>query len=1270
MKRTRYTFDVNSGLSQLARILPEQGDTFVQIDEKTESELLSFIYRFSSTINYYNLGNKKEGDWQFFFSANPHLLLSILNDINVYSFNFTYDKLSDYIRATPNVTEQIVTLEKIFIFLYQLIMEMHATYERISKIIQPLAANPEEGWQDNDIIHLYKQLFIWREDLLQVKGVVFSTEHWPILEIQQDESFVPSHFEFDSQDAIKGKIIYALSKLEVFFGDVQGKYAYYLSNGKYLLKKVLQNLEVFYEPHLGVVKSFLKLYQHLQDKINLLPKRHLDFYYQQILGQLPAQQQVDSTHLIVTIGNSITEYLLKKDTLFIAEFPELEKKYLYRSIKDTVLNQAQLVSFYNILISADPLVNGGGDSVGLSEKIVYQSSYDVEKLQLLENINNNGVSLFGEDPTVLSSAASAMENAKYGFLVGSEILYQPSGKRTFSLHLYLSENSFDLLKNYVQSFSKLIGKNEKVVANDLFKAAFNISITTEHGWFDLDYFSVKCDLTASAERVISYNFQLREDQPAISVYKSSIHTGEYPASIPLLYFSINPHSFHNAYSFLKGLVIDRIGFDMNVSENSQFILSNNLGLISTDNPFTPFGPQPSENAYFDIQNENIFNKFTNDFSLQIEWFNLPSNEGGFKEYYKAYGQHTDNDSFEVGVSAMEMGKFKPDVTEQQQFKLFESHRKDDSIGLLKPFTKIQQVDFGKLKFSNDMSLEKESEQITQKAQKGIIRVQLISPTDPFGHKIYPKLFSDTTIHNSKKFVSKLEMPKEPFTPFIKSINVSYRLESVDILNRGLIDEKFETDICFIHVHPFGYDLVYPNPKQSFFKLIPEFSFNRQFYLGFKNIAPSDELSLFFELKDFKPTHSIIGKSGISWCFLQKNKWLPFPSIHVLGDTTDGFIKSGIVTIQLPPNITNDNTILAKDIYWISAQVTGNLNYSMELNSLFTNAVVVERVNNSGDFHLLSLPASSISQTETHFPEIDQIFQPYTSFGGVMGETSTQFNTRVGELLRSKNRFITTRDLTQAILNHFPTLAYVQCMANGRQIDLLMEDMDVLIMVVPGLKPITQYDENQLPSVDYAELHIITSYVRGLLPASIKFVVTNPVYEFIKVKCCVQFEDSRLNQKMNANVNRLNEEIIHFISPWLSNSNVSNYKEGRVIYVNDLINFIKKRPYVNYVTGVSLLHFYKQKDPQSNQLLNFMYDTALQPTESISATISGALLVPMVDHIIKIVNAEKFFPVSVSGISNFKLGKELILSDGLKQISVDQQTKIQTKLPTFTLTLKL
>ena len=55
MKRNRYEYDVERGMSQSARKMPELDASYIQIDEKTEAELIGFTYRFSSIINYFDL---------------------------------------------------------------------------------------------------------------------------------------------------------------------------------------------------------------------------------------------------------------------------------------------------------------------------------------------------------------------------------------------------------------------------------------------------------------------------------------------------------------------------------------------------------------------------------------------------------------------------------------------------------------------------------------------------------------------------------------------------------------------------------------------------------------------------------------------------------------------------------------------------------------------------------------------------------------------------------------------------------------------------------------------------------------------------------------------------------------------------------------------------------------------------------------------------------------------------------------------------------------
>ena len=88
------------------------------------------------------------------------------------------------------------------------------------------------------------------------------------------------------------------------------------------------------------------------------------------------------------------------------------------------------------------------------------------------------------------------------------------------------------------------------------------------------------------------------------------------------------------------------------------------------------------------------------------------------------------------------------------------------------------------------------------------------------------------------------------------------------------------------------------------------------------------------------------------------------------------------------------------------------------------------------------------------------------------------------------------------------------------------------------------------------------------------------------------------------------------------------------------------------------------------MLNVVIDTAQHSKESVTASLPGALLVPMAEHNIEIVTNDSFIPASVSGINNYILGKELILNEALTSEIQNRLETNQIKKPTFTLTLKL
>ena len=70
-----------------------------------------------------------------------------------------------------------------------------------------------------------------------------------------------------------------------------------------------------HQPHLGLLFTFLELFNNLQGNINELGKEHLDFFYKRVLQITPRKAVPDKAHIVFEIAKHLDEYLLKKDLL-------------------------------------------------------------------------------------------------------------------------------------------------------------------------------------------------------------------------------------------------------------------------------------------------------------------------------------------------------------------------------------------------------------------------------------------------------------------------------------------------------------------------------------------------------------------------------------------------------------------------------------------------------------------------------------------------------------------------------------------------------------------------------------------------------------------------------------------------------------------------------------------------------------------------------------------------------------------------------------------
>ena len=177
------------------------------------------------------------------------------------------------------------------------------------------------------------------------------------------------------------------------------------------------------------------------------------------------------------------------------------------------------------------------------------------------------------------------------------------------------------------------------------------------------------------------------------------------------------------------------------------------------------------------------------------------------------------------------------------------------------------------------------------------------------------------------------------------------------------------------------------------------------------------------------------QAEVIWSYMVNDEWKDFSQKQILTDTTYGFNNSGIVTFDIPRDLSNKNNILPKALHWIRVTLRGDATRMPRVLHVATQAVAATWVNNgNGNVHLKkALPGNSIKGLVTGIAQIRNVVQPFPSFGGRPGETKLEFYTRTSERLRHKGRAVASWDFERLVLERFQDVFQVKCVtfANGK-----------------------------------------------------------------------------------------------------------------------------------------------------------------------------------------------------------------------------------------------
>jgi hypothetical protein len=1211
------------GISQKQRKPASLDPSEIKLDERKLEDFLVFALEYAKKVKFFNLNNSPEGTWEGFWSSDPTMVIAAITKTNPLPSKLAFEKVA---AATPNVrgleksinnildvakkieywfnsirrgTSLHIEIRRLIMANFQGILHELATLEKSADTY----IDGYRGYDDKKYSGFSPE---WKIDL--AKNLPNANLN---LLIPEPEIGAKNDLRCSNNLTEAQKLSAAYAILKKYFTTIYNVYFQIVQLSPTHLEQSLTRKD--HPPHIALFISFLKLFLLVQDHLNQMTKKHLDFFYSNVLGLKPKDAVPDKAHLFFELAKNRLEHSLDGGVRFRADKDVEGNDLFYALDKTSVFNLAKVESLKTLYL------NKSDENSGLNAAPIANSE------------DGLGTPIQDDEvPTWLTMGSANMPVATIGFAVASWELLLREGLRTITLNV--------------------LTDNNVTVDNDI----FHVYLSGESEW-------IPVPISASSLEADSKGFKVKctlgAESPPILPFDSEEFEEELGTNLPVLKILINPKRHKNPKIFqeLQALRIKGISLKVEVENLTQIMAFNDEGSLDTGKPFFPFTSIPKKGSSFYIGSKEVFQKNLGKLKVKINWENRPEN---FDNYYAGYeigNDSVENDNTDVEntngsglkvtfqIAASLIGEREGNQTCFLKNECGEILNENDCEGnpieatildtdyecfylMLKENSQISQL---------TRSIKVEDYGIRNK--NGFLRLDLLND---FGHSQYRQVLTRQMLavarhpdivkgayywKNNQRIPKKLTtsatttkevvIPNPPFTPSIKSITIGY--ESNSSINENTKNGHIE----FIHLHPF--ENTYEHIKKiNDSNLFPQFNISTSIteinelipqagalLIGIKNLQPKQSLSLLFQLVE-NTANAELSKPKVYWHYLKSNEWKPFRESQIISDTTDELLRAGIVEFAIPHDINKENTILPSDLHWIKAAVTKNPQAISHAIDIHAQAAQVTFENNENDLtHLKQpLPAETISKLENDDAGIKGISQLYDSYGGRPAESNLSFYTRVSEHLRHKGRAITLFDYERIILEEFPAIYKVRCVNHTRHTKKPTNKTfhlcpgHVVISVVPDFSKLKAVDRRQ-PKVSLAQLEKIRRFLEdrncafvGADPSATtderhSLHVLNPIYEDIKIGFKVRFLPEIT--AIEFHIEQLKNALVRFLSPWAFEDS-SDITFGGKVFKSVILHFVEKQPYVDYVKDFKLYHENSSED--TNMIMAKTPISILVPTK--------------------------------------------------------------------------
>ncbi|GAA3511915.1 hypothetical protein GCM10022393_27030 [Aquimarina addita] len=910
------------------------------------------------------------------------------------------------------------------------------------------------------------------------------------------------------------------------------------------------------DPHLTLFICFLKLLDTSKQQFDGITKRHLDFYYQEVLQLKKQSYTPDKVYALFELAKNVENQQIAKDTLLDGGKDTNGKTRNYAVSEELVVNTTNIAQLKSTYL----------DATGWYEAPIPNS------------IDGQGGDFDNESNSWMPFGNTSYANASFGFTIGAPSLKMSDGPRSIVLTF------------------KLAGKNGTITTTEDFSESLIFSITGASGWITIP---VPKEKIMSINGEFSCTLELSETDDAIINYDVTIHSENYNAVHPLIKIEFNKttrEAATNSFKLYKKLV-DLTIIDIIITTTSLYtkslLVKNDTGTITTENAFFPFGPQAKKNAKLRIKSEEWIGKNITEAVLKMNWKDLPDS---FATHYSTYTESTVNDGLYDPISDTIVKKTMGDDrftattsiisknrNTQSDLKTPDQINIDYQVYWLDKLNYLEDDNNNPVGLSTPDKIAITATEDTTIADNALFKSPERSEFSFFDDaaESYIPLATDAyflQVELEEDFfqdvfgkvltaqaIAEKAAPNAPYIPLAEDISVTITTEE----HFNTLDKHLE----LFHNYPYGQIKTIASAQAS---LVSSFTPKGALFLGLENCIQGTHVQFLFQLEEGTENPDAIISEGypeIEWHYLHQNEWILFTKEQLLKDETNNFLKTGLVKFKIPKNFDTTNTLLPDSLFWVRASqkskiIGTNLPDTVSrFIEIHPQAVQAEFSNqyNSLDHLQNGIPSNTISKLINRMATVKKVIQPFASFDGIPEEDDTHFYRRISERLRHKNRAITLWDYEHLILQEFPNIHKVKCL-NHSSFNSNQSPGDVLIVVVPDIKNQNVFNVYE-PQMSANKLTEIEEYINQLNSSLVNARVVSPVYEPVRVTLDAFFYPE---YDINLYTKLLKEDIAKFLAPWAFDTEAS-IAFNNTLHESEMIFYIENLQYVDYIKNFSLTH---------------------------------------------------------------------------------------------------